>query len=170
MAIFVWWQVRRTASGVFSGKYGLITLRDLFRWAERYRRSPSSSSQFRDWEQQLAEDGMDKFLNSDSEGFWYVPFSGFMLLAGRLREVNDEQVVLDVIQRHFKRNVEPIQLYGQDGGQGSLASQKCLQLLRAPLTEEFRHLVWTSEFLRMAVLTFRALSFDEPVLLVGHTG
>ncbi|CAI8019287.1 Midasin [Geodia barretti] len=144
-------QVRRTASGVFSGKYGLITLRDLFRWAERYRRSPSSSSQFRDWEQQLAEDG-------------------FMLLAGRLREVNDEQVVLDVIERHFKRNVEPIQLYGQDGGQGSLASQKCLQLLRAPLTEEFRHLVWTSEFLRMAVLTFRALSFDEPVLLVGHTG
>jgi midasin (ATPase involved in ribosome maturation) len=31
-------------------------------------------------------------------------------------------------------------------------------------------LVWTSAFLRMAVLTFRALSFDEPVLLVGHTG
>jgi midasin len=144
-------QVRRTASGVFSGKYGLITLRDLFRWAERYRRSPTSSSQFRDWEQQLAEDG-------------------FMLLAGRLREVNDEQVVLDVIQRHFKRKVEPIQLYGEDGGQGSLASQECLQLLRAPLTEEFRHLVWTSAFLRMAVLTFRALSFDEPVLLVGHTG
>ena len=93
-----------------------------------------------------------------------------MLLAGRLREVNDEQVVLDVIQRHFKRKVEPIQLYGEDGGQGSLASQECLQLLRAPLTEEFRHLVWTSAFLRMAVLTFRALSFDEPVLLVGHTG
>ena len=42
---------------MFAGKYGLITLRDLFRWAERYRRSPTTSHQFRDWEQQLAEDG-----------------------------------------------------------------------------------------------------------------
>lgn len=43
---------------MFAGKYGLITLRDLFRWAERYRRSPVTSCQFRDWEQQLAEDGI----------------------------------------------------------------------------------------------------------------
>ena len=50
-------KVRRTASGVFSGKYGLITLRDLFRWAERYRRSPTTTHELRDWEQQLAEDG-----------------------------------------------------------------------------------------------------------------
>ena len=50
-------QVRRTSSGIFAGKYGLITLRDLFRWAERYCRSPTASNEFRDWEQQLAEDG-----------------------------------------------------------------------------------------------------------------
>ena len=93
-----------------------------------------------------------------------------MLLSGRLRETDDEQVVVDVIQRHFKRSIEPSKLFGQDGGQGSLASQDCLQLLRSPLSEEFSHLVWTSEFLRIAVLTFRALSFDEPVLLVGLTG
>ena len=54
--MFVSVKVRRTYSEVFSGKYGLITLRDLFRWAERYRRSPTTH-QFRDWEQQLAEDG-----------------------------------------------------------------------------------------------------------------
>ena len=93
-----------------------------------------------------------------------------MLLAGRLRDVDDESVVLDVVQRHFKRKIEPVKLFGQDGGVGSLASQECLQLLHSPLPEEFKHLVWTSEFLRMAVLIFRALSFDEPVLLVGHTG
>lgn len=50
-------QERRTSSSVFAGKYGLITLRDLFRWAERYRQSPTTTHQFRDWEQQLAEDG-----------------------------------------------------------------------------------------------------------------
>ena len=96
--------------------------------------------------------------------------SGFMLLAGRLREVGDEQVVLDVIQKHFKRRVQPLQLFGQDGGQGSLASHDCLQVLRTTLPAAFSHLVWTAELLRMAVLTYRAISFDEPVLLVGNTG
>lgn len=93
-----------------------------------------------------------------------------MLLAGRLREDCDEKVVLDVIQKHFKRKVEPFKLFGQDGGLGSLASYDCLQLLRSPLPDEFNHLVWTTELLRMAVLAYRAISFDEPVLLVGNTG
>ena len=42
---------------MFAGKYGFITLRDLFRWAERYRRAVVSEK-FYDWEQHLAEDGM----------------------------------------------------------------------------------------------------------------
>ncbi len=46
----------RSESGIFQGKYGFVTLRDLFRWAERYRRSQVSDT-FYDWEQQLAEDG-----------------------------------------------------------------------------------------------------------------
>lgn len=49
-------QQRRSVSGVFEGKYGLITLRDLFRWAGRYRMS-SVEEKFYDWEQHLAEDG-----------------------------------------------------------------------------------------------------------------
>lgn len=51
-------QQRRSYSGVFAGKYGLITLRDLFRWAERYRKSENTKETFYDWEQHLAEDGM----------------------------------------------------------------------------------------------------------------
>ena len=53
----IYFQQRRSISGVFEGKHSLITLRDLFRWAERYRKS-SSKETFYDWEQQLAEDGM----------------------------------------------------------------------------------------------------------------
>ena len=49
-------QQRRSLSGIFEGKYGLVTLRDLFRWAERYRRS-FVNEKFYDWEQLLAEDG-----------------------------------------------------------------------------------------------------------------
>ena len=96
--------------------------------------------------------------------------AGFMLLAGRLREESDEHVVLDVIQKYFRRRVRPCQLFGQDGGLGSLASHDCLQLLRSPLSREFNHLVWTADLLRMAVLAYRAISFDEAVLLVGNTG
>lgn len=93
-----------------------------------------------------------------------------MLLAGRLRESADEHVVLEVIQKHFKRSVEPKKLFGQDGGVGSLASYVSLKLLKGVLPQKFEHLVWTSELLRMAVLAHRAISFDEPVLLVGNTG
>jgi midasin (ATPase involved in ribosome maturation) len=50
-------QVRRRGSTVFRGKQGFITLRDLFRWADRYSKSQDSEGTFFDWNQQLAEDG-----------------------------------------------------------------------------------------------------------------
>ena len=56
-------QERRSTSGIFAGKYGLITLRDLFRWAERYEKS-SVEEKFHDWDQQLAEDGNWHFFQS----------------------------------------------------------------------------------------------------------
>ena len=49
-------------SGIFSGKYGLITMRDMFRWAMRYTKS-NFDGQFYDWEQQLADDGKQGFKN-----------------------------------------------------------------------------------------------------------
>ena len=53
---FFFFQLYRSVSGVFAGKYGLITLRDMFRWAERYRMSTTEETFF-DWDQLLAEDG-----------------------------------------------------------------------------------------------------------------
>ena len=55
-------QTRRRGSGVFAGKQGFITLRDLFRWAERYRRaSYETKDRFFDWDQQLADNGKYAF-------------------------------------------------------------------------------------------------------------
>ena len=52
-------QMRRRSTGVFAGKQGFITLRDLFRWAERYRRASCDiKEKFFDWDQQLADNGM----------------------------------------------------------------------------------------------------------------
>ena len=93
-----------------------------------------------------------------------------MLLGGRLRNPVEEVVIQEVIQKHFKRPLTPSLLFGHDGGEGSLTSKQTLQLLKGPPPQDFSHLVWTPELLKMAVLLYRALQFDEPVLLVGNTG
>lgn len=49
-------QSLRRGSSVFAGKHGYITLRDLFRWAERYRLEEQNDTS-RDWLQHLADDG-----------------------------------------------------------------------------------------------------------------
>ena len=44
--------------GDLAGKQGFITLRDLFKWAERYSRaSAETSERFYDWDQLLADNG-----------------------------------------------------------------------------------------------------------------
>jgi len=56
-------QACRRSSNVFAGKQGFITLRDLFRWAERYSKTPDvEGGGFHDWDQHLAEDGKYKSL------------------------------------------------------------------------------------------------------------
>ena len=99
-----------------------------------------------------------------------LPSVGYMLLAGRLRQSQDQDVVQEIIQKHFKRNLDPRTLFGWDGGEGGVASKACLSLLKSSLPPQFCHLVWTEELLKVAVLVHRCLQFDEPVLLVGETG
>ena len=93
-----------------------------------------------------------------------------MLLAGRVRNAAEEDLIHEVIQKHFKRDVKPELLYGMKGSSGGLASEQTLKLLRESHLPGFSHIVWTPELLRMAVLVHRAIQFDEPVLLVGNTG
>ena len=51
-----WCSNSRRGSSVFAGKQGFITLRDLFRWAERYRLAEQTEKEY-DWLQHLANDG-----------------------------------------------------------------------------------------------------------------
>lgn len=101
--------------------------------------------------------------------FWFV-FSGYMVLGGRLRNADEQNIILEVVQKHFKKTIDRKKLFALDGGIGSAASIKSIALIRSKLPRAFRHLVWTDEFQVMAVLVHRALSFEEPVLLVGATG
>ncbi|XP_041831629.1 LOW QUALITY PROTEIN: midasin [Melanotaenia boesemani] len=140
-------QSLRRGSSVFAGKHGFITLRDLFRWADRYRLEEQTEAS-RDWLQHLADDG-------------------YMLLAGRVRRPEEEAIILSTLEKHFKRTVNPEDLFSQK----QVISQFSPHVDSiAGVPEEFRHVVWTHGMRRLAVLAGRALRFGESVLLVGDTG
>ncbi|XP_042247008.1 midasin [Thunnus maccoyii] len=140
-------QSLRRGSSVFAGKHGFITLRDLFRWADRYRLEEQMEAS-QDWLQHLADDG-------------------YMLLAGRVRKPEEETTILSILEKHFKRTVNPKNLFSQK--QVTSQFSPFIDSI-AGVPEEFRHVVWTHGMRRLAVLVGRALRFGESVLLVGDTG
>ncbi|XP_072559009.1 midasin isoform X3 [Paramormyrops kingsleyae] len=140
-------QSLRRGSTVFAGKHGFITLRDLFRWAERYRLEDDAGSSH-DWLQHLADDG-------------------FMLLAGRVRKMEEVGIIQGILEKHFKRKIDPSTLFSEQSLKKQF-SPFVESLEEVP--EEFRHVVWTQGMRRLAVLVGRALRFGESVLLVGDTG
>ncbi|XP_049611993.1 midasin isoform X4 [Syngnathus scovelli] len=140
-------QSLRRGSSVFAGKHGFITLRDLFRWADRYRLEEQNEAS-QDWLQHLADDG-------------------YMLLAGRVRKPEEEATILSILEKNFKRTVNPENLFSQK--QVSNQFNAFVDSI-AGVPEEFHHVVWTRSMRRLAVLVGRALRFGESVLLVGDTG
>ncbi|XP_034555077.1 midasin [Notolabrus celidotus] len=140
-------QSLRRGSSVFAGKHGFITLRDLFRWADRYRLEQQTEDT-QDWLQHLADDG-------------------YMLLAGRVRKPEEESVIMSILEKHFKRTVNPENLFSKKQVTSQFSS---FVDSIAGVPEEFRHVVWTHGMRRLAVLVGRALRFGESVLLVGDTG
>lgn len=84
-------QTRRRGSAAFSGKYGFITLRDLFRWGERYRLAETKATLY-DWDQHIADEG-------------------YLLLAGKVRKAAERVEIATVIQKYMKREVDPHLLF-----------------------------------------------------------
>lgn len=69
----------RRGSSVFAGKHGFITLRDLFRWADRYRLEEQTENA-QDWLQLLADDGQAFFSFSLWLNLLFVPFELYLKL------------------------------------------------------------------------------------------
>ncbi|KAM4771043.1 midasin [Rhinophrynus dorsalis] len=147
VAVMLELQSYRRGSSVFAGKHGFITLRDLFRWAERYRLSEQRDRDY-DWLQHLANDG-------------------FMLLAGRVRKQEEVDVILKVLKKCFKKEVNLQTVFSQESVQKQLGAFTASDNL---VDSKFSHVVWTQGMRRLAVLVGRALEFGEPILLVGDTG
>ncbi|KAG8225223.1 hypothetical protein J437_LFUL012698 [Ladona fulva] len=146
-------QTYRRGSAMFAGKQGFITLRDLFRWGERYRlaNNPQGDKKFYDWDLHLAHEG-------------------YLLLAGRVRKEEERKVIAEAIKKHLKRNVDPEELFTLNSKTSTVTRHILEELVLTASPNGFQHLVWTKNMRRQAVLLAKAFQFDEPVLLVGETG
>ncbi|KAK1281211.1 hypothetical protein QJS04_geneDACA004965 [Acorus gramineus] len=80
-------QLHRQNSKVFAGKHGFITPRDLFRWGDRFRVYGNSY-------EDLAKDG-------------------YFLLAERLRDESEKNVVQEILERRFRVKLMKDELYMQ---------------------------------------------------------
>lgn len=143
-------QVRRKSTAAFQGKHGFITLRDLFRWGERYRLAPDVGQRLYDWSQHLADEG-------------------YLVLAAKVRRPEESQEIRDVIRKHLKRDVDPATLFSLNEKTSSVTRPILEEILNKGIPK-FDHVVWTYHMRRMAVLVRKSCDFKEPVLLVGETG
>lgn len=89
-----------------------MTLRDLFRWGERYRLATAGKDRFEDWDQYLADQGNFQVIRLLVYKIWDNGLAlGYLLLGCRARREEDEVVIRDVLRKHFARTVEPEKLF-----------------------------------------------------------
>ncbi|XP_057977825.1 midasin isoform X2 [Malania oleifera] len=134
-------QLHRQRSKVFAGKHGFITPRDLFRWADRFRTFGSSY-------EDLARDG-------------------YFLLAEKLRDESEKNVVQEVLERHLRVKLVRDDLYVQESAGGDSIFSMCRY---SGVSENIGNIIWTKSMWRLYYLVERCYKLREPVLLVGETG
>ena len=134
---------RRSRSGIFRGKDGLITPRDLLRWANRGASSKSD-----------------------------LAAEGYMLLAERLRVDEEKEVVRSVIEKEMKVSIELDELYYGKSSEGRRLLSEALgqESSLAASGINVKAIAPTQSMMRLLTLVQRCIVQKEPVLLVGDTG
>lgn len=131
VAVYRRLSVIRQKGRLFEQKNSFATLRDLFRWALRDAGD----------REQLAVDG-------------------FLLLAERVRDVDERSIVKQVIEEIMNVSIDEQKIFNARNASSSPTS----------VTSINSRIVWTKSILRLYVLVTEALKHNEPVLLVGDTG
>ena len=134
---------RRSRTGIFRGKDGLATPRDLLRWAGRGATSKA----------ELAREG-------------------YMLLAERLRIDEEKEVVRNVIEKELGINIEIDETYYGDNSEGRMLLKQALDQASSLTASGINvdAIAPTRSILRLLTLVMRCVKQKEPVLLVGDTG
>ena len=131
VAVYQKLSVLRQSERLFEQKNSFATLRDLFRWALR-----------------------------DADDREQLAINGFLLLAERVRNVEERRAVKRVIEEVMKVQIDETQIYSLDKIEHSLDLS----------ISTHQDVVWTKSMRRLYVLVTEALKSNEPVLLVGETG
>ena len=124
----------RQKSAVFAGKHGYITPRDLLKWGNRSQRSTL---------QEMSE-------------------NGYSLLAERLRDFGEKEIVEEILQKEFRSVLKTSDLYD-----GYVA-----HLMQGVNETKASHgkLSMGKSMQRLLSLIHKCWKNGEPVLLVGETG
>ncbi|XP_065084393.1 midasin [Ochlerotatus camptorhynchus] len=127
-----------------------FTLRDLFRWGNRYTYADKTllENTSYDWNQHLIDEG-------------------YLVLSSKVRNLYETKIIEEALYTHFRKRVSEENLFSLKKGT-SMVTRGILEQLEKQTVYE--NIVWTFDMRRMAVLTAKALEFNEPVLLVGPTG
>ena len=131
VAVYRELSVIRQKGRLFEEKYSFATLRDLFRWALR-----------------------------DADDREQLAVNGFLLLAERVRDVDERSTVKRVIEGVMKVTIDEKEIYDVSKAPES----------QAHVTGTTFDTVWTDSMVRLYVLVTEALKHNEPILLVGDTG
>ncbi|XP_061400556.1 midasin [Musca vetustissima] len=130
----------------------VFTLRDLFRWGIRYT---------------LA----DKKLLEDGNYDWnqHLIEEGYLVLSAKVRSQIEIEIIEEALFKNFRKKIDLSKLFdAKSEATPSPVTKDIIEAIRK-FTQR-SDIVWTRNMSRMAVLTAKALQFDEPVLLVGPTG
>ncbi|EMC99014.1 hypothetical protein BAUCODRAFT_154694 [Baudoinia panamericana UAMH 10762] len=127
--------ILRQQSRMFEQK-SFATLRDLFRWAMR-----------------------------PNETIDQLAANGYMLLAERVRKVEERAAVKQVIEKVLSLNGPRVTI-----DEGALYAHDNVELRNQEGKLHSSGVVWTKAMRRLYTLVARAIANDEPVLLVGETG
>ncbi|KAI8873381.1 P-loop containing nucleoside triphosphate hydrolase protein, partial [Ramicandelaber brevisporus] len=134
---------KRQGTRLFDTKHGFITLRDMFRWANRCKGSAMKEE---------------------------VANHGYMLLAERVRNPEEKQIVRDALKTAFGVTVDEDRLYMGDTGYTFVSRNKSKTTAPSSATRSMPPVAWTKSMRRLFVLVASALRANEPVLLVGEAG
>ncbi|MCO5604407.1 hypothetical protein L7F22_058572 [Adiantum nelumboides] len=136
-------QRNRQTSQAFAGRHGFITARDLFKWADRHRKT----------------------------GISYEDLAriGYVLLAERLRDSNEKLIVHTCLEKNLRSKVFIETLYPELSVRSHIQEVK-EQLASKAGAMNFGRIVWTKSMTRLFSLVEQCYQYKEPVLLVGETG
>jgi midasin len=128
----------------------VFTLRDLFRWGNRYTYANTKLLDDRnyDWNQHLVDEG-------------------YLVLSAKVRNEIENEIIVDTLYKNFSKKISIENLFSLSENT-SKVTKDILESLS--MYKGLHNVVWTFAMRRMAVLVSKSLQFHEPVLLVGLSG